>query len=91
MYNNQFFVYIEQDEEGQFIGSIPSIPSCYAEGETQEEMIENLKEVITLTQRNQEEEISSRFIGIQTFIYPNAKTRPHISQKISQNSQKTRV
>ena len=35
MKNHQFTVYIEQDEDGIFIGSIPTIPSCYAQGDTQ--------------------------------------------------------
>ncbi|EKD93898.1 MAG: hypothetical protein ACD_28C00034G0010 [uncultured bacterium] len=35
----QFTVYIEQDEDGIFIGSMPAIPSCHAEGKTQVEML----------------------------------------------------
>lgn len=67
MKNIQYTVYIEQDEDGIFIGSVPSIPSCYAEGETQEEMMENLAEVIKLCMRNmKKEEIQkNRFVGIQ--------------------------
>lgn len=42
----QLAVYIEQDEDGMYIGSVPSIPSCYAEGHTQEEMMENLTDVV---------------------------------------------
>ncbi|MFH0755604.1 MAG: hypothetical protein V1910_03020 [bacterium] len=29
MKNSLFTVYIEQDEYGVFIGSIPTVPSCY--------------------------------------------------------------
>jgi len=66
MKNIQITVYIEQDEDGTFIGSVPSIPSCYAEGETQKEMLENLTEVIKLCMRNvtKEEIQKNRFIGI---------------------------
>lgn len=52
MKNAQFTVYIEQDEDGIFIGSIPSIPSCYAQGKTQEEMLKNINEVTKLCLRN---------------------------------------
>ena len=66
--NPQFTVYIEQDEDGVFIGSIPALPSCYAQGETQKEMLDNLQEVISLCLRNIEGGNSvgnTKFIGIQ--------------------------
>lgn len=67
MKNTQFIVYIEQDEDGMFIGSIPSIPSCYAQGKTQEEMLKKLAEVVKLCLRNlDKKEIEhNRFVGIQ--------------------------
>ena len=67
MKNSQFTVYIEQDEDGMYIGSIPSIPSCYAQGKTQEKMFKNLLEVLKLCLRNVEKKIinKNRFIGIQ--------------------------
>ncbi|MEK7672776.1 MAG: type II toxin-antitoxin system HicB family antitoxin [Patescibacteria group bacterium] len=63
----QFTVYIEQDEDGMFIGSIPSIPSCYAEGKTQEKMLSNLSVVLKLCIRNldKKEIPKNKFIGIQ--------------------------
>lgn len=63
----QLTVYIEQDEDGIFIGSIPSLPSCYAEGSTQEEMLRNLSEVIKLCLRNTDKAVlqKNKFVGIQ--------------------------
>lgn len=63
----QFTVYIEQDEDGVFVGSVPSIPSCYAEGETQSQMLENLSEVLRLCLRNTDQNAlqKNKFIGIQ--------------------------
>lgn len=43
-----FPVLIEQDENGMYVGSIPSIRSCYTQGRTLEELYENLKEVVQL-------------------------------------------
>lgn len=62
-----FTVYIEQDEDGVFIGSVPSVPSCYAQGETQEKMLKNLQEVLKLCVRNtdRKEVEKVRFVGIQ--------------------------
>lgn len=67
MENTYFTVYIEQDEDGMFIGSIPIVPSCYAEGKTQEEMLENLQQVLKLCLRNIsiKEIEKTRFVGIQ--------------------------
>lgn len=65
--NLQLTVYIEQDEDGVFIGSVPFLSGCHAQGDTQEEMLENLSEVITLCLRNDDiKEIQKhRFVGIQ--------------------------
>lgn len=63
-----FAVYIEQDEDGVFIGSIPSIPGCHAQGDTEEEMLKNLEEVLQLCLRNVDRESieKTKFIGIHT-------------------------
>ncbi len=83
--SNQFVVYIEQDEDGVFIGSIPSVQSCYAQGDTQEEMMNNLHEVLILCLRNKEsQEVTTQFIGIQTFSLSHAKAHTNQSQKIHQ-------
>lgn len=52
MKNQLFTVYIEQDEDGVFIGSVPSLSGCHAQGKTQEEMFINLRQVIKLCLRN---------------------------------------
>ena len=67
MKNRYFTVYIERDEDGVFVGSIPTIPSCYAQGKTQEAMMKNLQEVLRLCLRNVSKDVSekTRFIGIQ--------------------------
>ncbi|MDP2586873.1 MAG: type II toxin-antitoxin system HicB family antitoxin [Candidatus Komeilibacteria bacterium] len=67
MKNLNFTVYIERDEDGVFIGSIPTIPSCYAQGKTQEEMLNNLQEVLRLCLRNLNGNHfeSTKFVGIQ--------------------------
>ena len=67
MKKSPFVAYIEQDEDGMFIGTIPTIPSCYAEGRSQKEMLNNLQEVLKLCLRNTDlKEIEkSKFVGIQ--------------------------
>jgi len=43
MKNQLFTVYIEQDEDGAFIGSIPAVGSCYVNGILQHLVFEILK------------------------------------------------
>jgi predicted RNase H-like HicB family nuclease len=50
--NNHFTVYIEQDEDGVFLGSVPILPGCHAEGKTQAETMKNLEPVFGLCVRN---------------------------------------
>ncbi|MCD4705399.1 type II toxin-antitoxin system HicB family antitoxin [bacterium] len=68
MKNTYFTVYIEQDEDGIFIGSIPSVPSCHAQGKTQAKMLKNLQEVLKLCLMNVKSKNfqKTRFVGIQS-------------------------
>ena len=43
-----FPVLIEQDENGMYVGTVPTLRSCYTQGSTLAELYENLKEVISL-------------------------------------------
>ena len=65
MKKSQFTVYIEQDEDGVFIGSIPLIPSCYAQGDSKQEMLKNLMEVLKLCLRNHDTSFlqKAHFVG----------------------------
>ena len=67
MKNLNLTAYIERDEDGVFIGSIPTIPSCYAQGKTQEEMLKNLRGVLRLCLRNTNKDTLeiTKFVGIQ--------------------------
>ena len=40
---------VEKDEDGILVGGVPSIPGCYTQGETIEELIANLKEAIEVS------------------------------------------
>ncbi len=43
-----FTVVIEQDEDGYFVASVPSLPSCYTQARKLEDLAPRIKEVITL-------------------------------------------
>lgn len=44
----KFRIIIEQDEDGIYIVSCPSLKGCYSQGDTIEEAIENIKDAIRL-------------------------------------------
>jgi len=69
MKKTNFIAYIEKDEDGIFIGSIPSVLNCHAQGETREELMSNLKEVLVLCLRNLDSDSvrGTSFIGMEQF------------------------
>lgn len=43
-----FKVWIEKDEDGFYIATVPSLPGCVSQGTTEEEAKTNIKEAISL-------------------------------------------
>ena len=61
----EFYVLIEQDEDGYYVGEVPQLKACYSQGETIDELLSNIREVIALCLEEQESEQLSQFVGIQ--------------------------
>ena len=45
---NEFYVWIEQDDDGMYVGEVPQLPACYSQGRTLDELLHNIREVIAL-------------------------------------------
>jgi predicted RNase H-like HicB family nuclease len=63
-----FTAYIEFDPESNtYIGSFPGIPGAHTVGDTMDELLENLKEVLELCLEEYKEELDDlpRFVGVQ--------------------------
>ena len=43
----KYAVVIHQDAEGGFWAEVPALPGCYSQGETINELMENVREAIT--------------------------------------------
>lgn len=41
-------VVIERDEDGLYVGEVTSLAGCYSQGETIDELMQNMREVIDL-------------------------------------------
>jgi predicted RNase H-like HicB family nuclease len=42
----KFRIVIEQDEDGAFVASCPTLPGCWSQGDTRDEAIANVKDAI---------------------------------------------
>lgn len=64
-------VIVEQDEDGVFIASVPSLQGCHTEGETFEEVLKNIEDVIKLHIKARKErglpldDSKTEFVGIK--------------------------
>jgi len=61
----EFYVFIERDEDGFFVGEVPQLRACYSQGRTLDELMENMREVITLCLVDLDEEEPTEFVGVQ--------------------------
>ena len=48
MPGREFYVVIEKDEDGVYVGEVPQLKGCYSQGRSLDELVENIKEVIRL-------------------------------------------
>ena len=66
----EFDVVIVEDESGGYVAFAPALPSCHTQGNTLEELLDNVKEAIelyldTLTEEEKKELLQQRVVGIQ--------------------------
>jgi predicted RNase H-like HicB family nuclease len=62
----QFDVIIERDEEGYFIGSVPSLPGCHTQAKSLDVLMERVQEAIEVCLESQEIPLEPlEFIGLQ--------------------------
>ena len=62
----EYYVMIERDEDGFFVGEVPHLRACYAQGRTLDELLQNIREVILLC-LEEEPDIAdvTEFVGVQ--------------------------
>ena len=61
----EFYVVIEKDEDGLYVGEVPQLRACYSQGRSLDELMENIKEVIMLCLEDGEADAVPEFVGIQ--------------------------
>ena len=65
-------IVIEQDEDGGYIGEAPQLRGAYAQGDTLDELMANMREVIALCLEEAHETAQAlpKFVGIQRLTVP---------------------
>jgi predicted RNase H-like HicB family nuclease len=64
----EFYVIIEQDEDGYYVGEVPQLQACYSQGRTLDELMKNIREVIDLCLEEEEDEARPKFVGLQKVV-----------------------
>ncbi|MBU3965166.1 type II toxin-antitoxin system HicB family antitoxin [Patescibacteria group bacterium] len=64
----QFKIIIEQDEDGYFVGSVPSLPGCHTQAKTLTELNKRIREAILLCREVAKTDLRYRK-SIQDFSY----------------------
>lgn len=70
-------VILEQDEDGVFVASVPSLQGCYTQGNTFEEAIKNIREAIELHLTvkkdlvHESDDTNTEFVGIKNISIPS--------------------
>ena len=63
----EFTVVIEEDEEGYLVASVPSLPGCYTQARSMDELLERIKEAIQLCLevKGEEPDQPLHLVGVQ--------------------------
>ena len=64
MAGREFYVVIEKDEDGFYVGEVPQLRACYTQGRSLDELMENIREVIKLCLEEEDIDTLSEFVGI---------------------------
>jgi predicted RNase H-like HicB family nuclease len=67
---HEFDVVIFEDESGGYVAFVPALPGCHTQGDTLQELMDNVREAVelyleTLTEEERRELLRRRVVGIK--------------------------
>jgi predicted RNase H-like HicB family nuclease len=67
---HEFDVVIFEDESGDYVAFVPALPGCHTQGDTLQELMDNVREAVelyleTLTEEERRELLRQRVVGIK--------------------------
>ncbi len=64
-----YYVVIERDEDGLYVGEVPQLRGCYSQGVSLDELMANIREAIELCLEDEGPEQSPvEFVGVQKVV-----------------------
>ena len=66
--SREFYVIIEKDEDGFFVGEVAQLKACYSQGKTIDELMANMEEVVALALEEQGDVEPANFVGVQKLV-----------------------
>ena len=66
MAKREFYVVITKDEDGYFIGEVTQIKSCFNQGETLDELMQNMRDTVQVCLDEFGAKDQSEFVEVQT-------------------------
>ncbi len=64
-----FPIIVEKDEDGFYVVECPLLKGCYTQGETLDEALKNIHEVIEMCLEDENEDVISDIANIQEFSF----------------------
>ena len=61
----EFYVVIEKDQDGFYVGEVPQLKACYSQGRSLGELMANIKEVIQMCLEEEDVGTILEFVGVQ--------------------------
>ena len=61
----EFSVVVERDEEGFYVGSVPTLPGCHTQARSLDELMIRVREAIELHLEDNTEAEALEFVGVQ--------------------------
>ena len=66
----EFNVVIEQDEDGWFVATVPSLRGCHTQAKSLDVLEKRVREAIMLCLEVENEPVFNRFVGVQRVAVP---------------------
>ena len=66
--SQEFFVIVERDQDGYYVGEVPQLRACYSQGKTLDELMANIREVIELCLEEGDREPPPEFVGVHKVV-----------------------
>ena len=93
MVGREFYVVIEKDEDGFFVGEVPQLKGCYTQGKTLDELMTNIKGVSEMCLEDEGDGEIPEAVGIHKIrnINPNGKVSGIAGKGCDQSAGSSRV